>query len=78
MERRTGDYRENGNEARMLTTRQAAEQLKVTRGRIHQLILCGFLPAKKFGRDYQLEESDVEAAKNRPPRGRPRKTGIPV
>ena len=61
----------------MITTQQAAKILKITRGRVHQLILCGSLPATKFGRDYQLDEADVEAAKNRPSPGRPRKTPNP-
>jgi excisionase family DNA binding protein len=59
-----------------LTTAQAAERLGVTTRRVQQLIKSGRLPAEKFGRDFAIEESDLEAVKDRPtgyPKGKPRK-----
>jgi len=44
---------------RVLSTKKAAEKLGVSDSRIRQLILCGELPAMKFGRDWGVKESDL-------------------
>lgn len=50
----------------MMTTAQTAAALQVTRRRVLELIKLGTLHAEKFGRDWQVEESSVEAYKNSP------------
>ena len=55
-----------------ITTAEAAEKLGVSRDRIYQLIREGRLPAKKFGRDHLIEESDLKLVEDRKP-GRPSK-----
>ncbi|HJR09243.1 MAG TPA: helix-turn-helix domain-containing protein [Pyrinomonadaceae bacterium] len=57
----------------LLTTRQAAERLKISIPRIHQLINEKRLPAEKVGRDYVIREEDLELVKDRPKAGRPPK-----
>ncbi len=44
----------------LITTHEAAERLGVNQSRIRQLIIAKQLPAKKFGRDWMIEEDDVE------------------
>jgi excisionase family DNA binding protein len=56
----------------LLTTKDAAERLGVTVGRIHQLIQEERLPAEKAGRDYLINEKDLKLVKDRKP-GRPKK-----
>jgi excisionase family DNA binding protein len=56
----------------LLTTKDAAERLGVTVGRVHQLIHDERLPAEKVGRDYMINEKDLKLVKDRKP-GRPRK-----
>lgn len=55
-----------------LTASQAAARLGVTPRRVLALIKSGRLPASKFGRDWQIQESDLKQVKSRNP-GRPRK-----
>ena len=58
----------------LLTTRQAADRLGITDGRVRQLILEGRLPSIKFGRSNVIRADDlslVEGIK----RGRPKKEG---
>ena len=55
---------------KLLSTPEAAEALGVTVARVQQLIWRGRLPAQKVGRDYVIQESDLEAVKVRPT-GRP-------
>lgn len=50
----------------LLTTTQAAERLGISRYRVHQLITAGRLAAQKFGPVYQIEETAVEALRDRP------------
>jgi excisionase family DNA binding protein len=59
---------------RYLTTSQAAEILGVTSSRIRQLVGKGVLRdcAPAGGRDVLLDPRDVERAKGRPKRGRPK------
>lgn len=55
-----------------LTTKEAAQLLGVTPGRILQLIKAGHLHPLKRGRDHFVLRAEVEAARSRPGRGRPR------
>lgn len=61
----------------MLTTTQAAERLGVTDVHyVRRLIKDGKLKATKYGRDWLIEEADIETYKSAHPRGdrgRPRK-----
>ena len=55
-----------------LTTKQAAERLKITPRRVQALIEAGRLPAQKFGRDYMIKEADLKLVEDRKV-GRPKK-----
>jgi excisionase family DNA binding protein len=57
---------------RFLTSKEAAERLGVTAGRIRQMVVDGQLPAEKFGRDLVIKESDLSLVADRKP-GRPPK-----
>ncbi|HEV7906386.1 MAG TPA: helix-turn-helix domain-containing protein [Pyrinomonadaceae bacterium] len=50
---------------KLLTTKQTAERLGVSIGRIHQLINEGRLPAEKLGRDYVIQEEDLKLVEGR-------------
>jgi excisionase family DNA binding protein len=56
-----------------MTTREAAEKLGVSVGRIRQLVLSGDLPSEKFGRDLMIKSSDLERVTVYGKAGRPRK-----
>lgn len=56
---------------KLLTTKEAAEKLGVTVRRVQAMINDGRLKAQKFGRDYVIDESDLEAVKARKA-GRPK------
>lgn len=49
-----------------LTTQQAADELKVSRRRVNELIALGTLKAEKFGPAWQVDSVSVEAYKNSP------------
>ncbi|HYP00138.1 MAG TPA: helix-turn-helix domain-containing protein [Pyrinomonadaceae bacterium] len=49
----------------LLTTKQVAERLGVSIGRIHQLIKEERLPAEKIGRDYVIREDDLKLVEDR-------------
>jgi len=55
-----------------VTTKEAAQILGITDGRVRQMILRGQLPAKRFGRALTLSRSDVESLRGRKA-GRPKK-----
>ena len=55
-----------------LTTKEAADVLGVSAARVRQLVLSGQLPARKFGRDLVIEQSDLKSVASRP-MGRPPK-----
>lgn len=57
---------------KLITTKEAAEKLGVSRLRVQQLIWSERLPAQKIGRDYMIQESDLKLVEDRKP-GRPRK-----
>jgi excisionase family DNA binding protein len=59
----------------LLTTRQAAERLGVTSGRVRQMIVDGQLPAMKMGRDNFIKASDLKLVENRKV-GRPAKSRV--
>ena len=46
--------------AKILTTKEAAERLGVTTGRVRAMIAAGRLRAQKFGRDHQIRDADLE------------------
>lgn len=54
-----------------LTTKDVAERIGVTVGRVYQLISEKRLPAQKVGRDYLIEEKDLKSVAHRKP-GRPK------
>ncbi len=56
----------------ILTTKQAAEILKITHARVRQLIDKGRLPATKFANAWMIKKKDLEKVKDRKP-GRPKK-----
>jgi excisionase family DNA binding protein len=48
-----------------LTTKEVAEKLGVTVGRVRQMIADGQLPSQKIGRDNFIKESDLALVENR-------------
>lgn len=56
-----------------LTTKQAAQRLGVSHGRVRQMIADGELPSEKMGQSRLIREEDLKLVENRPGRGRPRK-----
>jgi len=56
-----------------LTTQQVANRLNRTRPRIIQLIHEGKIKAKKFGREWVIQEKDIKKIKLTKPTGRPKK-----
>lgn len=59
-----------------LTTAQSAARLGVSPSRVYDLIHSGRLPAVKWGRDWMIDESDLDKVKERRvgyPKGKPRK-----
>jgi len=57
----------------LLDTEEVAKRLGVTRRQAQMLIRQGKLTATKIGRDWFVEEGDLEIAENRPRPGRPKK-----
>jgi excisionase family DNA binding protein len=59
----------------MLTTQQAAQLAGVARITILKWIERGHLPATKYGRDWLIDERDLDAYRQSPKTlGRPRKS----
>lgn len=56
----------------LISTKQAAEQLGVSVRRVQAMITQGRLPARKIGRDYLINEDDLETVRDRKP-GRPKR-----
>ncbi|MET0626757.1 MAG: helix-turn-helix domain-containing protein [Pyrinomonadaceae bacterium] len=56
----------------MLTTKQAAEKLGVTPGRVRQMVADKVLPVIRIGRDNLIRASDLKLVEDRKP-GRPPK-----
>ena len=65
----------------MITTKEAAARLGISRRRVNDFINEARLPAEQFGRDHLIKESDLKLVEDRQP-GRPpqkggkKKTGI--
>jgi excisionase family DNA binding protein len=58
----------------LVTTREAAERLGISRRRVQELLQAGALRGEKLSRDWVIEAEEVEAfAKKERPRGRPPK-----
>jgi excisionase family DNA binding protein len=55
----------------MLTTQQAGDELKVSRGRVVAMITAGRLKAEKMGRDWMIKRADLAPVRKRKP-GRPK------
>lgn len=58
-----------------LSTKEVAEKLKISLRQVQTLIKNKRIPAVKLGRDWFVEEKDLEldSVKNRPITGRPKK-----
>jgi excisionase family DNA binding protein len=56
-----------------LTTRETAEKLGVSEGRVRQLIAENRLPTTKIGNSNLIKESDLELVRERKRTGRPPK-----
>ena len=56
-----------------ITTKEAAQILNVSEGRIRQLVADGRLPAIKVGQTNLVKESDLELVRERKRTGRPPK-----
>lgn len=56
----------------LLSVKEAAENLGVTIGRVHQLITDKRLPAQKLGSQFVVKKEDLELVRERKT-GRPRK-----
>jgi excisionase family DNA binding protein len=56
---------------KLLTTKEAAEKLGITVRRVQAMIVDDRLKAQKLGRDYVIEEADLESVKERKA-GRPK------
>lgn len=56
-----------------LTTREVAKKLKVSEGRVRQLIAEDRLPSIKIGNSNLIKESDLELVQERKRTGRPPK-----
>jgi excisionase family DNA binding protein len=54
----------------LLTTQEAAKELKISDARVRQLIYANRLPAHKFGTVHIIKREDLESIKNRK-NGRP-------
>lgn len=50
----------------LLTTKQLADKVGLTLGRINQMIRSGEIEAVKLGRDYLIDEKYVSIIENRP------------
>jgi len=57
---------------KLLSTKEAAEELSLSQNRVIALIAAGRLPAQKIGRDYVIQEKDLKLVSERKP-GRPLK-----
>lgn len=57
---------------RILTAKEAADELGVHQSRIYALVNSGRLPATRFGNALAIKASDIDLIRERKP-GRPRK-----
>ena len=47
----------------LFTTKETAEKLGISTGRIRQMVLAGQLHAEKFGRELMISEADIKAVR---------------
>ncbi|HMQ04882.1 MAG TPA: helix-turn-helix domain-containing protein [Pyrinomonadaceae bacterium] len=59
---------------KLLSTREAAQELGISPIRVRQLIQEGKLKASRVGRDYVIEEKDLAAVQTYGKPGRPKKS----
>ena len=52
----------------LLTTKEMADEVGLTTGRINQMIWNGEIEAQKRGRDYLIDDKYIEIIRNRPER----------
>jgi excisionase family DNA binding protein len=57
----------------LITTTEATARLGVNQSRVRQMILAKDLPARKFGRDWMIDEEDLAKVRERNKAGRPKK-----
>lgn len=60
----------------MLTTAEVAQRLGISVRRVQALVKAERLPARRFGRDWLIEEAHIDTISHRKigyPKGRPRK-----
>lgn len=57
--------------SKLLTTKEAANELGVNGSRVRQLLLAGRLKGRKAGRDWRIHPKDLDAVRHRPT-GRPK------
>lgn len=61
---------------KLISTTEAAERLGVHITRVQALVKAGRLPAQKVGKNYVINEDDLELVAERKP-GRPRRSPEP-
>lgn len=59
---------------KLLSTKEAAERLNISPIRVRQLIQDGKIKANRVGRDYVIDEKDLESVQTYGKAGRPKKT----
>lgn len=66
------------NSSDLLCVTQAAQMLAITRQRVHDLIKNGQIVARKLGRFYYIEATEIERYKDKPTGKpyQPRTTGL--
>jgi len=58
---------------KLLTTRETAQLLGLSDGRVRRMILDGIIKSKKFGRSNMIKKSDAEKVRVYGKVGRPKK-----
>ena len=61
---------------KLLTTKETAQLLGLSDGRVRRMILDGIIKAEKFGRSHMVKKSDAEKVKVYGKVGRPKKLVI--
>ncbi len=58
---------------KLLTTKETAQLLGLSDGRVRRMVLDGIIKSKKFGRSNMIKKSDAEKVKTYGKVGRPKK-----
>jgi excisionase family DNA binding protein len=58
---------------KLLTTKETAQLLGLSDGRVRRMVLDGIIKAEKFGRSNMIKKSDAEKVKTYGKVGRPKK-----